>query len=101
MDPSTNEMIESLRTKYTCPGNYNFSAAPQTAEEPSPAQLAALQRPDQLRPCTRCNGTGTIAIVQNFIRSDRDCPDCDGEGIIRQAAGAASPMTAAPAPAHE
>lgn len=101
MDSSTNDMIESLRTKYTCPGNYNFSAAPQATEEPSPAQLAALQRLDQLRPCTRCNGTGTISIVQNFIRSDRDCFGCDGEGIIRQAAAAASPTAAAPAPSHE
>mgnify|MGYP003386361631 FL=1 len=59
-------------------------ANPSLTESEQAAAIKAMQRLDDYKICTRCQGQGIIKELYNHFWQERDCPACDGEAVIER-----------------
>jgi hypothetical protein len=81
--------FEALRDKYkdkSASAKASVASTPEaTAEQ---AQIRAdyekLKNLDSIRACHVCHGSGIEKYQYNFQEKDRNCENCDGEGLVRR-----------------
>lgn len=44
----------------------------------------AMSKLDNYAVCKTCNGQGIVTEVYNHFKMEKNCPDCDGEGIFER-----------------
>ena len=55
---------------------------PTLSESEQASATKAMQRLDDYKICSRCQGQGTVKELYNHFWQEKDCPDCDGEAVM-------------------
>jgi DnaJ-class molecular chaperone len=72
--------LESLREKYQ---GLADGTAPASDEEKAKAAAEAFKVLEKYKTCTKCQGTGLVKSVYNFISMESNCDECDGDGLLQ------------------